>query len=348
MKKTKLVTLLAVLAFMASACGQSADTTTYRIAVDGKADDFNSSFLKFFPGEVTVRPGDEIVFKRAETGEVHTVTLGTEATPHTGTPGSLFFSGGFGGKPIPGSSMPCFLEEGTPRREGCSSEEQEPVPFDGTQSWHNSGGLLGDEEYTLTLGDDIEPGTYEFFCLIHADEMRGTINVVSAGEPADDPAEIEAEGQEQLDERINAFRPNVESPPSRPDGTVTAAIFSSDNLGASVPNWGLVFLPEEVDIRVGETVTWEVRGDHTISFNAPESARPFYVRASDNSIVENDLAATRTVHVNGWDGSGLLNSGLLSGFAPPARFKVTFTQPGTYTYFCLVHFGMEGKVKVSG
>ena len=324
--------------------------TTYTVGVDGSSDEMNVSLLKFFPRSVTVHAGDTIEFQRPENGEMHTVTLGTAVPTSVGIPGSNFFRGGFGGEPIAGRSMPCYLSQGQPPSDGCSGQEQEPVPFDGTQSWHNSGGLIGEGKYNLQLADDIEPGIYSFFCLIHTSEMRGTIRVVDPDQPADDPEEVAAQGAEEFDRRLGNLLRAVETGVSPPESTVLASLFTTESFGAEVPNWAMQFFPEEIEVPVGEPVTWEVRGDHTISFNAPEAARPFYERGDDGRIVENELAAT-PVGVSSsttWDGAGFLNSGLLSGFVPPRRFSITFTQPGTYTYFCLVHFGMEGKVNVTG
>ncbi|HEX6262430.1 MAG TPA: hypothetical protein VF097_06240 [Actinomycetota bacterium] len=320
------------------------ERTTYSVGVDGTADDFTGSFHKFFPRMLTVHPGDTIVFQRPENGEPHTVTLGTDAPTSESLPGGNFFSGGFGGPPLLKAAMPCFLTEGIPASEGCSSDQQERVPFDGKQSWYNSGGLLGDEEFTLQLAESIAPGSYPFVCLAHPIPMRGQIQVVGPGEPADDPADVIARADEEMQREAEAIRSRVEAPPSVSEGEVDAAIFGG--LSASV--WANMFFPEEVEIPVGGTVTWNVRHIHTIAFNAPESASPFYERADDGSVQENEEGAEEQGDFAGWDGTGFLNSGLLEGFQPPGQFSVTFDTPGTYSYQCLVHFDMEGRVKVSG
>lgn len=342
---------IGALAIVAAACGgiSAADRMTYTVGVDGTSDELNVSLLKFFPDSLTVHPGDTIRFQRPETGEMHTVTLGTDIPSGGGVPGGNFFQFGFGSKPLPERGMPCYLSEGRPEPGGCTSEEQQKVPFDGTQSWHNSGGLIGgDDPYDLELADDIEPGFYTVICLIHTAEMRATIKVVDSEEPADDPDEVVARGKDEVERRSSNLLNVAKSVRPSTEGSVMAGFFTTESFGAEVPNWAMQFFPDEVEVSVGDTVTWEVRGDHTISFNAPEAARPFYERGEDNSIIENELAATPSGDPNAWDGSGFLNSALLSGFDPPDRFSVTFTQPGTYTYFCLVHFDMEGKVKVSG
>jgi plastocyanin len=47
---------------------------------------------------------------------------------------------------------------------------------------------------------------------------------------------------------------------------------------------------------------------------------------------------------NAYDGSERVDSGLPLG--PPAGFKVTFTKPGVYEYFCDVHYDMRGIIVV--
>ena len=344
---------LALLALIATACGgaDSAETapepdvdrTTYSVGMDGAVEDFTGSFHKFFPRSLTVHPGDTIVFDRPENGEPHTVTLGTEVPTTESIPGSNFYSGGIvvGGPPRVDNSMPCFLAEGIPPAEGCSPDQQEQVPFDGTQSWVNSGGLLEEEGFTLDLADDIAPGTYAFVCLAHTSTMKGEIEVVEPGQPADDPADVMTRGSEELEMEVQTIRSLVENPPFVAENEVGAGMTR-----APFSAWANIFSPEEIEIPVGGTVTWKIRGAHSVTFNAPESASPFYERAEDGSVRENQEAAEERGNLAKWDGTGFLNSDLLAGLLPPDEVSVTFTRAGTYSYECLVHFDMEGKVKV--
>jgi len=52
-----------------------------------------------------------------------------------------------------------------------------------------------------------------------------------------------------------------------------------------------------------------------------------------------------TLHGNGFWNSGLLDSD--SATPLPSRTQVTFGQPGTYSYLCLIHPFMQGKVTVN-
>src|SRR5437764_492440 len=89
--------LVLVLALAVSACGgddsssstAAKSTTTATTAkpvkadvtveVDGKAPDFNSGFLAYFPKTVLAHPGETIAFHNNFSGEPHTVTFGTLA-----------------------------------------------------------------------------------------------------------------------------------------------------------------------------------------------------------------------------------------------------------------------------
>lgn len=309
---------------------------TYTVQMAASPPEGNAMLLGFFPAGLQVRAGDRIEFERPEDGEPHTVTLGS-STPIPNGP-SQFYKGVFGGPPRVDRSMPCYLDEGLPdRAEGCTPEQRDQVPFDGTQSWFNSGGLLDDEGFTLEIAEGTAPGAYEYFCLVHPEEMQGLINVVGEDEEPDTPEEVAARGEDTIAERVPLAETLLTEPPGEED--VAAGRRTSD-----FRVWANAFVPEDVEVTVGESVLWEVQGHHTLSFGLPESARPYYVRAEDGSTIENPEGATQIGDPTGWDGAGQFNSGLRVGW--PSTYLVTFTRPGTYAYRCLVHYGMDGTVTV--
>ncbi|HLH74190.1 MAG TPA: plastocyanin/azurin family copper-binding protein [Chloroflexota bacterium] len=100
------------------------------------------------------------------------------------------------------------------------------------------------------------------------------------------------------------------------------------------------YFPGTLTIGVGDTVTWTMNATepHTISFGKP----PF-PPGSDQAFAP--------AGGNSFDGTNFVNSGLLfaANAAPPGaatKFSLTFTQPGTFTYSCLIHPNMTGKVVV--
>jgi len=83
--------------------------------------------------------------------------------------------------------------------------------------------------------------------------------------------------------------------------------------GSEVSIENFAFGPAEVTVSVGDTITW----------TNDESGIPHTTTADDGL----------------WD-SGTLN--------PDDTYSFTFTEPGTYTYFCSIHPSMRAVVTVTG
>lgn len=107
-----------------------------------------------------------------------------------------------------------------------------------------------------------------------------------------------------------------------------------------------IFAPQVVEIYVGDTVTWKVGGDlepHTVSFGpaklldtlAAGILGPVPQKAGPPLIAFNSQAAFPTMGAT-YGGSGFANSGLLAGKGK--SWSLTFTQPGAYRYYCLLHY----------
>ena len=150
--------------------------------------------------------------------------------------------------------------------------------------------------------------------------------------------------------------PNVASPP--------AGIKQAD---------ALTFFPSQVTIRVGQTVTWQFRGFHTVTFAGTMKNPPFIVAQPGSPQPTVNDAAGRPFWWSGTapqllldpfallpQGGGTLSSpatvassGLLRVITAPAKtapkpYSLRFTRPGIYHYVCLVHPGMRGTVRVLG
>ncbi len=89
---------------------------------------------------------------------------------------------------------------------------------------------------------------------------------------------------------------------------------------------------QSVTIPVGTTLTFVNRSNnvpHTVTFpalgQAPPEGPPFQAATGGNT----------------YDGTALVNSGVVP---PGGTFKLTFTKPGTYPYYCLFHDDEEGMV----
>lgn len=359
------------------------EASSVTVQVDGQADDFNSAFLAYFPDEVTVHPGDTIVYESVFTGEPHSVAFGTvvqeaitafealppEALEEEGPPPPELMAA-FERIPQmvpegPGdahqnSVNPCYVAAGEEIPEDTTQPcpVTEPEPFTGTETFYNSGFLPDGERFELQLADDIAPGTYQAFCTLHFTEMISTVNVVAEDQEIPAPDEVEDQGQAQLEELTGALRPAVEAAAGEvAEGQVQAGVFDEEVQGAMANE----FVPADLEVGAGEPVTWNIEGPHTVSFNPPESARVLLARGDDGlfHLSEEALAPAGfdappppegepegpppPVDAGTWDGTGFMSSGLMFG----GPFVLAISEPGTYEYVCLIHPGMEGTITVN-
>jgi plastocyanin len=400
----RVVLLMAVAAFIAGmACssgGGGKKAIVIPVNVDGKPDAFAGSFLAYFPSQVQAHPGDTVEFTSVFTGEPHTVTLGKDVDDvfsviAEACPGGLADPACQEGPPAeyadqynaadaklpallpdgPGdanqaAANPCFLATGDMPSDGTACATADQPAFDGTQTVYNSGFLEDQAVFKVDLADDIAPGTYNYYCLLHREGMAGTITVVDKDTDVPSAADVTTEGDAALSDMVTKIQPEFDKLASLTVDTAQAGAGSDAVQEASVNEFG----PKEISIPVGGSVTWSIIGPHTISFNAPESARPIIKKGDDGAYHVNEEAEkpapegapgqpqpdenapppdenTPPVLVDGgtWDGTGFQSSGIFVSFPPPLfQYKLTFSTAGTYTYICLIHPDMEGTVTVGG
>lgn len=104
------------------------------------------------------------------------------------------------------------------------------------------------------------------------------------------------------------------------------------------------FLPTTITINKGDAITWTMGADfvHTVTFLSGGAAPPV-VSVEGKTVFQPAQTAYPSGGPN-YDGTGLVNSGLLEGKGK--SFTLTFTKPGTYGYLCLLHPGMAAQVVV--
>ena len=81
----------------------------------------------------------------------------------------------------------------------------------------------------------------------------------------------------------------------------------------------------------------------TVSFISGSESPPGLVPDRDNSLIFNPAIAFASERST-YDGTGFVNSGVLN--QKGARFTLTFTKAGAYSYVCLLHPGMVGALVV--
>ena len=109
--------------------------------------------------------------------------------------------------------------------------------------------------------------------------------------------------------------------------------------GAQSPDKGvqaLAFLPNEIWIHAGESITWTFPANepHSVTFLKPGQVRPTASAGCPGT----------TADGSAFDGSACVNSGLIG--TTGTTYTVTFPNLGNYKLVCLLHANMTGMVHV--
>ncbi len=104
--------------------------------------------------------------------------------------------------------------------------------------------------------------------------------------------------------------------------------------GPSLPSglMAMSFFPNVITIDVGDAITFK-GSMHTVTFPGPDGKLP------SSASPQAQMPAGGSTY----DGSVFTSSGMLTGTA----YSLTFTKPGVYPYYCLLHPGMMGVVIVN-
>jgi len=301
----RVILVVAVLALVAAACTKSSTTATptaagITVQLDGKTDQFNGAFPKFFPNSLTVHPGSTVTFALPHfTGEPHTVTLGSlvnaaaaktdalgtkvtfpqlanmDLTPEFNKLPDVFFHKPPAGPPSPNQSaaQPCYQASGEPplsltgSAPACANKTL--TDFKGTESFYNAGLLVNDgASFKLKLASDIKPGRYAYMCMIHRAGMRGWITVVPNSQSADTAASVRSRGQAQFNDLVTKLQPFEAKLASATKDTALGGAGSDSIPDALIAEWG----PKKLTVHKGDTVKWKLFLFHNVALNAPESA----------------------------------------------------------------------------
>lgn len=410
---------LAVIVSLLAACGGGDDSGPQNrtVRVDYSHDEFGSYFLEYFPREVTLRPGDTAVFKQTWTGEPHSVTMGTLVDDLMKLVEPYVQAAKEGGpipeeeppeveeanKPLPymfgesidavaqNAAQPCYLDSGVPPTDPDTACEKKAQPdFNGKQSYYNSGFIpyegSGGNEFKVRLSDDIEPGTYFYYCNYHGPFMSGKIKVVGKSASIPSQEEVNRKARDEIEgmagplrEQIEKFEegtlevPEEEAPAYRNAGFLKPGTrrFQGNLSGLYAEDESIMggineFLPKTKTVRVGEKVRWANLGMHTISFNVPEYF-PVISVEEDGKVVYNPQvikpAGGVPDHPEPYDFEGpppeeplMIDGGTwdgegfystgLIGWAPYVVFEMEFAKKGSYKYACLIHPPMTGTITV--
>jgi plastocyanin len=301
----------------------------------------------FYPKRTTIHAGDRVAFRIVG---FHNTLLAPKGT----TPPELFMINPAapvsGVKDAAGADM---WFNGQPSA-GINPEVAMPTGgkvYDGTQ-------LVGSG---LPLSGPPKPmkvkfpkkGTYTVLCSLHPG-MKGT--VVVKGKRARIPtAKQDAKRIKKQAQAAAKLAKKLVNGDGVPGGATVKA--GNDRKGVAT----LAFFPDSTTVKTGESVTFTMSNKSTETHNvafAPEDyakqlAQTFLGPAGiDPMTLYPSQPPTTALTVDGTShGNGYVNTGLLDDVAASPLAKsstVTFTKPGTYEYYCIVHGAeMKGSVTVT-
>ncbi len=318
---------------------QTVHAQSWQAIAGAQSPDKGRQALAFLPNEIWIHAGESITWTFA-TDEPHSVTFLT-----------------------PGQVRPSYSA-------GCPGTTLTGSTFDNSTCVNS--GRIGTTGTTYTVVFP-KPGNYRLVCLVHAN-MTGIVHVL-------DPAEALPHGSDFYEDQAELERDDLlsdrDSRSDRDRKLREEARHDSDEANAHEHDHAIVvgtgelvstpggvqsvsrmrFMQPSITIRAGQTVEWassDVSG-HTITFGQePPNVSPSTPPSSNVSL---DLDGARHATINSPADS--VHSGLITqapqertglAQAPPGvtRFRVTFTNPGTYPYICAFHdeLGMTGEVIV--
>jgi plastocyanin len=322
-----------VLILAVSIAPQAVQAAGWEASAGAQSNDMGRQALAFLANELWIHAGDSITWT-FPTPEIHTVTfLKQNTTPQQVRPPRPGVPGG-----------------------GCPGTTPDGSSFDGS-TCVTSGESVNGQTYTVNFPT---AGNFKLVCLVHP-SMTGAIHVLGLSETL--PHDHAFYNREADNERTELL-----SDGSRLEGrgTATAKRTSKDAVSAGIG--GIVatgggaqivsvvrFLPATTVVHVGDTIEWtnlDPETPHTVTFGT-EPANP--VPPSGGVTLDSD----GTQHAELSSPTGSVHSGFIvaapqdrTGLAEAplgvTRFRVTFTSPGTFDYFCALHddLGMAARIVV--
>jgi plastocyanin len=307
----------------------SAAGLNWNVQVGNESFQTLSGANRFYPNDITVHPGDTVTFNFSGG---HTVTFNPPPTD------SLFDFLGLGG-PIGSSTLAT------------------PTTFVNGAAAFGPGASA---PFVVTIGANLPAGTYQYWCQLHQ-FMHGVIRVTNGTLPSTD-----VQNQQLAQAQIAADAARM----AKLDARLTKQASDEEGqvrVGAGDRTVEFVkFYPSQITVRAGQQLTFvqrDLHEPHTVTFG-PASGDP-----TNPSF---GVFPSGPGNPNAFDGTSALNSGFLfhqsqydywrlqltpiAAALPRTEFGVTFTTPGTYNFYCLLHgfrdpatgqvFGMSGTVTV--
>jgi plastocyanin len=199
-------------------------------------------------------------------------------------------------------------------------------------------------------------GTFRYICVVHPG-MAGSVKVLPKGGSV---PSAKADSAARIAEYAQAVKRSAQLARFNPTGNNIVAGHDSGTV-----SW-FRFFPATKSISVGQSVSFSISSKseiHTAAFGPtsyrdglekdlimaePQPSGP--PRLQFNPLIFLPSDPMLPPHTTLLHGNGFLNTGVLDTdpkTAPPSRTTVTFGAPGTFTFECTIHPGMEATITVS-
>jgi plastocyanin len=196
-------------------------------------------------------------------------------------------------------------------------------------------------------------GTYTVLCSIHTG-MKGTV-VVKGKKAAIPTKKQDAKRIAKQAKAASKLAKKLVAGQGVPGGTTVKA--GNDKNGVAT----LAFFPASTSVKVGQAVTFTMSSKSTEAHNVAFAPEAYAKQLAQSFLGPNGVdpftlypseAPGTALIVNGTShGNGFVNTGMLDDDAAtplPKSQTVTFSQPGTYQYYCIVHGAdMKGTVTIT-
>ncbi len=321
--------ILVLMVFYLAVPTPSAGRTSWNVKAGGYSAAQALQTQKFLPTSITINEGDSVTWTLG--GNAHTMFF-----PAADKPPDLIVPGKAKGELL-FNSLVYYSTGKTYNGSG---------PF--------SAGVVEPGFRTTSTVTFTKAGTYHYLCMFHPG-MAGAVVVQPAGSPyPKTQAEYDTIGQKEAKESFAAARARMGK------GMLTSATDKAGKttytmrLAGSVANKFTIlrFVPQELTIKPGDTVTWKMDDPteiHTVTFTSGGKTPGLDLFQPHNTVVANPLvmgpAGDHT-----YAGRGYFNSGIMELQTPHGvrSYSLTFTTPGRFNYVCPVHadVGMKGTIVV--
>jgi plastocyanin len=199
-------------------------------------------------------------------------------------------------------------------------------------------------------------GTFQVLCLVHP-TMKGSVKVLPSVASAPTSAELARRAAKQKAADRQAARDLIRKAPSKA-GASDVLIGPGDNRATI-----LAFFPKLRTVTAGSDVTFRMGGRneiHTVTFGPQQFVGQVAKKTFEGSGLGLDSEGTLptdppalgppsvspAAHGNGFVSSGILADPGMPVSAPH-RFTFRFSTPGVYSFTCLVHPEMKGRIVVT-